>query len=81
VFDVVVVGVEVPEAAQLFLKCPQGIQIVLPRAAGLDVSILEEGVDARAAGVPELAVRGIEFLLGELAGLGEEQAHEDIAPT
>ena len=31
VFDIVVGGVEVPELTQFFLKCPQGVEVFLPR--------------------------------------------------
>jgi hypothetical protein len=78
-FDIVVAGIEMPERTQFFLKCPQGNEVFLLCVAGLDISILKERVNAWVATVFELAVRDVELLLGELAGLGEEQADKDIA--
>ena len=71
-FNIVIVGVEVPELLQFVLKCPQGIEVFSPRAAGLDVSILKERVNAGSTTIFELVVRDVELFLGELAGLREE---------
>lgn len=79
VFDIVVDGVEVPELFQFVLKCPQGVQVFFARVAGLYVSILEEGVYEWLAGALEMAVCDFELFFGELPGLGEEQANEDVA--
>ena len=45
VFDIIVAGAEMPELIQFLLKCPQRTEILFARAAGLDISILKEGVN------------------------------------
>src|SRR5215813_8390669 len=67
------------ELGELFLKCPQGIEVVLFGAAGLEVSILEERVDERFARVFKLGMCDVELFLRKLAGLGKEHRYENIA--
>jgi hypothetical protein len=79
VFDTVIDGMEVPELFELVLKCPQRLEVLLGCTTGLDVSILEERIYEWFAAALEPAVCNIELFFSKLAGLGEEQADEDIA--